>query len=92
MGTVLTIIAMAAPRVLMFFIWAMTDWFDRSFTTELWPILGLLFMPCTTLAYMAGMLKNDHSITGVWLVLLVAGVIADSLHIRSGASVLRTGK
>jgi hypothetical protein len=61
----------------MLFILLLTDWFSRAYDTFIWPFLGFLFMPYSTLAYMAGMINNDHSINGWWLVLVVIGVLFD---------------
>ena len=52
-------------------------WFGAAFNTVLWPILGFLFMPYTTLAYMAAMLKNHHTVDGGWLVLVIVAVFID---------------
>jgi len=61
----------------MFFIWILTDWFSRSFDTRIWPFLGFLFMPFTTLAYMAAMLNNNHSVNGWWMALVIVAAITD---------------
>jgi hypothetical protein len=76
-GCLLPLFAVLMPRVTMFFIWLLTDWFSRAYETALWPFLGFLFMPFTTLAYMAAMLNNNHQVSGGWLVLLVVAVIFD---------------
>jgi len=89
MGCVLTVIALLAPRVLMVFIWLLTDWFGRSYQTVIWPVLGFLLMPYTTLAYMAAMLNNEHSVSGGWLVLVVAAVVADIIHGGKGGAAIR---
>lgn len=60
----------------MFILFLMTNWF-AVFQTILWPILGFLFMPYTTLAYMVGMVYNHHQITNGWLVLLIVAIIMD---------------
>jgi len=79
MGCLLTIVALMMPRLVMFFIWLLTGWFGRAFDTVVWPVLGFLFMPYTTLAYMAAML-NHHSVSGGWLALVIAGVLVDLGH------------
>jgi uncharacterized membrane protein YccC len=61
----------------MFFIWLITDWFGRAYETAIWPFLGFLFMPFTTLAYMAAMLNNNRQISGWWVVLIVVTVVLD---------------
>jgi hypothetical protein len=77
MGCLLPIIALIMPRVVMFFIFLLTNWFSLSFTTILWPILGFIFMPYTTLAWMAAMLNNNHQMSSGWIVLLVVAVLFD---------------
>ena len=79
----MSLIALALPRGLMFFIWLLTDWFTRAFETTLWPVLGFLFMPYTTLAYMAAML-NAGSVSGGWLVLVIVAVLVDVGNWGSG--------
>jgi cytochrome b561 len=77
MGCLLAVIATICPRILMFFILLTTDWFGRAYDTFIWPFLGFLFMPYTTLAYMAAMLNNNHNVNGWWLVLVIIAALAD---------------
>ena len=77
-------IALLAPRLFMFFIWLLTDWFGRAFRGAFWPVLGFLFMPYTTLAYMAAVL-NHGSVSGWWLVLLILTVLVDIGHWGGGS-------
>lgn len=80
MGCVIAVIALLAPRVLMVFIWLLTNWFGRAYETVVWPVLGFIFMPYATLAYMAAMLNNNRALTGWWLVLFIVAVVVDVLH------------
>ena len=80
MGCIFAVVALAVPRVLMFFAFLLTDWFGRSFETRLWPILGFVFMPYTTLAYLAAMLNNNHTLSGGWLVLFIVAIVVDVGH------------
>jgi hypothetical protein len=77
MGCLLPIIAIFVPRVVMFFIFLLTNWFTQAYQTMIWPLLGFLFMPYTTLAYMAAMLNNNHQLSGAWIVLVVVAVFFD---------------
>ena len=77
MGCIAALIALITPRLIMVLIWLFSDWFIRAYESSLWPLLGFLFMPYTTLAYMAAMLHNDHRISGIWVALLVIAVIVD---------------
>lgn len=84
MGCILLVVALAVPRVLMVAAYLLTDWFGRAFATPLWPILGFLFMPYTTLAYLATMLNNQHSVTGGWLIILLIAAVVDLGHLGGG--------
>ncbi len=84
MGCILAIIALAVPRVVMFAVFLLTDWFGRAFETRLWPVLGFMIMPYTTLAYLAAMLDNHHALTGGWLALFIAAIIVDVAHWGGG--------
>jgi hypothetical protein len=90
-GCIYALVALTVPRVLLFFIWLLTDWFTLAFEARTWPVLGFLFMPYTTLAYMAAMLNNDHALSGGWLVLFVIAVVVDAGNWGgSGASYRRS--
>ena len=89
MGCILTVLALAVPRGLMLLAFLMTDWFARAFQTQVWPIMGFVFMPYTTLAYLTAMLNNNHTLSGGWLALLVVGVVVDVGHWGGGAHTYR---
>jgi len=58
-------------------LWLLTDWIDTAYQTLLWPLLGFVFMPYTTLAYALGMHMNQGAINGVYLVVVVVAVLMD---------------
>lgn len=84
MQCLLIVLALAVPRLLLFFIWMLTDWFSRSFYTVAIPVLGILFMPYTTLAYLAAMLNNNMAVSGWWTVLILLAIIVDVAHLGAG--------
>ena len=90
MGCLITILALAVPRVAMVFIFLLTNWFSRVYETVLWPVLGFVFLPYTTLAYMAAMLNNAGHVSGGWLVLVVLAVLVDISHWGGGGRSVRT--
>jgi hypothetical protein len=77
MPCLLILFSLLLPRVTLFFIWLLSDWFGRSYETVIWPFLGFLFMPYTTLAYMAAMLNNNHQVSGWWLGLIIVAALVD---------------
>lgn len=77
MHCLVVLLALVAPRIALAGIWLLTDWFARAYETTLWPLLGFLFMPYTTLATMAAMLHNHGTVSGWWVALLIVAVVAD---------------
>jgi hypothetical protein len=77
MGCLLPLIALFVPRVVMVFIFLLTNWFAVAYQTVLWPLLGFFLMPYTTLAYMGAMLKNNHELSNGWLVVVIIAVFFD---------------
>jgi len=72
----LILFALLMPRIVMVFIWIFTHWFREAYTTIVWPVLGFIFLPYTTLAYMAAMLARGD-VTGGWILLIVGAVMVD---------------
>ena len=79
MGCILAIFTLLAPRVVMVFIFLLTNWFARAYETTVWPVLGFLFMPYLTMAYMA-MKLHSGALTGWWLALVIAAAVIDVGH------------
>ncbi|KPK65308.1 MAG: hypothetical protein AMK73_03305 [Planctomycetes bacterium SM23_32] len=88
MGCVLTILALMAPRLVMVLIVIFTDWFSAAYATVIWPLLGFFFMPYTTLAYMAAMLRGG-GVSGGWLALVIVAAVVDVGHWGHGGRALR---
>lgn len=67
---------MTVPRVALVVIFLLTDWFSRAHDTVVWPVLGFVFMPFTTLAYTAAF-AHTQDLTFGWLVAIIVGVAVD---------------
>jgi hypothetical protein len=88
MGCLFVILSLITPRLVVFVLWAFTDYLTMAFTTWLWPTIGFFFAPTTTLAYAVA--KNDLStstgaITAAGVVVIVVGVLIDAGLIGAGA-------
>jgi hypothetical protein len=81
-------IAMLMPRVAMVLILILTHWFQQAFHSALWPVLGFLFMPYTTLAYMAAQI-NAGELRGWWMALFIAAILIDAGHWGGGSHAAR---
>jgi Ni,Fe-hydrogenase I cytochrome b subunit len=69
----------------MVFIFVLTNWFGQAYETTIWPLLGFIFMPFTTLAYMAAAINTNHHISGGWMVLVIVAVFFDLTATGSSA-------
>lgn len=65
MPCLLALVALLSPRILMVVLWFFTSWFNGVFQTVLWPLLGFLFLPVTTLWY--SVVANNYG--GQWSIL-----------------------
>ncbi len=69
-------LAAIAPRVLLVLLFLLTPYLHHAYDTVLWPVLGTIFLPYTTLAYAWAM--NAHgSLEGIWIGVLILAVIFD---------------
>ena len=77
MPCALALIALIFPRVLIAILWFFTTWFNGVFQSLLWPVLGFIFLPITTLWY--SVVVNNYG--GQWnstnLVIMVIAVVID---------------
>jgi hypothetical protein len=84
-------IAFFFPRLVLILLFFFTTFITSAFQTLLWPVLGFIFMPYTTLAYAGAMNYGGGSVSGLWLILVVVGVLLDlGVLGGSGASASRT--
>ncbi|MFB3854532.1 MAG: hypothetical protein ACE148_11995 [Vicinamibacterales bacterium] len=71
MPCLLGLLALIAPRLVVFILWLFTDWFSGVFGMALWPVLGFLFLPTTLLWYTA----VCHWWAGQWTFWPILGIV-----------------
>ena len=69
-------LALMAPRFAIVIVVVFSDYIGRAYDTVLWPFLGFLFLPLTTLAY-AWAINSRGSVEGLQLVVLIIAVLID---------------
>ncbi len=86
-GCLLVIGAMLMPRVLLFVYWV-TGSFRRAdaWDTWVWPLLGFVFLPATTLAYGLCQVYGGGDFGFWWTVAMVVAVLYDLGAIGAGGS------
>jgi hypothetical protein len=91
MPCLLGCLALFLPRVTLALIWLFNQpWLASAFKTNLWPILGFLFMPLTTLAYAWAWHYGGGSIQGVGLAAVIIAALIDLGTVGGGASHKKT--
>lgn len=79
------------PRVVLVLIWLFSDYLGRAYDTVIWPVLGFIFMPMTTLAY--AFAKNSNgSVSGFYAFLMVLAALIDLGVLGSGPAARRKKK
>ncbi|MCE7973637.1 MAG: hypothetical protein DYG92_04820 [Leptolyngbya sp. PLA1] len=78
------ILGLFFPRLALALIWLFSDYLGRAFETTVWPLLGFLFMPFTTLAW--ALAQNEGGgVHGVWIAVVVIAALMDVGVIGRGA-------
>ena len=78
------------PRIALFVWWVFGNKVDAAFDTWVWPLLGLIFLPWTTLAYVIAWGPVDVSGAGWLLVALGLAVDIASYSARAAKSKYRS--
>ena len=84
-------LALSAPRFAIVLVVLFSDYIGRAYQTGLWPFIGFLFMPLTTLAY-AWAINSNESVEGVYLVVVVIAVLIDLGIVGGSASQRKRAK
>ena len=69
-------LALTAPRFAIVLVVVFSDYIGRAYETVLWPFVGFLVMPLTTLAY-AWAINSRGSVAGFHLAVVVIAVLID---------------
>jgi hypothetical protein len=68
--------AAAFPRLALLFVWIFTDWVNRAFhNTFIWPLLGIIFLPFTTLFYVFAYIPGLGLTGWGWLFVIIGFLI-----------------
>ena len=88
MGCLLALLMIFAPRVALTLVWIFSNLVDRAFSGFVIPLLGLIFLPYTTLFYVLAWAPVGG--VGGWGWFFVGlGVVLDLLHGAGGSYTLK---
>jgi hypothetical protein len=83
-GCLFAILAAFSPRLAVILLWIFTNLVDRAFDGFILPLLGVIFLPFTTLAYVLAW-RPGFGVTGAWWLWVVLGALLDLGVLGGGA-------
>ncbi|MFA9477465.1 hypothetical protein ACERK3_04065 [Phycisphaerales bacterium AB-hyl4] len=89
MPCLLALLAVFFPRVVIVLIFVFSQYLNSAYDTVLWPVLGFIFMPFTTLAYAFAVNNTGGNVAGVYLAVVVIAVLMDLGSWSGGATARR---
>ncbi|MCH2162294.1 MAG: hypothetical protein MK085_10530 [Phycisphaerales bacterium] len=84
MPCLLGLFALLFPRVILAVVWLFSDYLSTAYQTVLWPLLGFIFLPLTTLAYAWAVNSNGGSVNTIGIVVIVIAVAIDLSLVGGG--------
>ncbi|MGB7159388.1 MAG: hypothetical protein WBD40_15075 [Tepidisphaeraceae bacterium] len=85
MPCLIVLLALIVPRLTLILIWLFSNYLSRAYDSLVWPLLGFIFMPLTTLAY-AYAINRNGAVSGVYFVLTLLAALVDLGAIGGGAA------
>lgn len=70
-------LALSAPRLILLVLWLFTDYVGWAYETKIWPFLGWIFLPTTTLAYAFAMHYGEREWTPIGIAAMVTALLVD---------------
>jgi len=90
MGCLLALLVLFAPRAALTIMWIFTNLVDRAFSGFILPLLGLIFLPYTTLFYVLAWAPGVGGGVSGWGWFFVGlGVLLDLVHSGVGGYTLK---
>lgn len=84
MPCLIALLALLFPRIVLICVWLFSHYLDRAYQAWLWPVLGFIFMPLTTLAY-AWAVNTNGSVNGIYFAVVLLAALID-LGVIGGSS------
>jgi hypothetical protein len=90
-GCLLGLVAAVSPRIALLLVWLLTSLVDRAFNSFVLPLLGLIFLPMTTLIYVL-LWRPVGGVPGAGWLLVALGLLIDLASYGGGGLGARRGR
>jgi hypothetical protein len=84
MPCLLGCLALLTPRIVLVLVFLFSDYLAQAYDTWIWPLLGFIFFPLTTLAYAFAVNQTGGNVSGVYVIILVVAVLVDLSMLGGG--------
>jgi hypothetical protein len=85
MACLFFLVTLAMPRIAIVLLYLFTNFFVRAYNSIVFIALGFIFLPLTTIAY-AWAINVNHTVDGLYLVVVIVALLSDLGIIGSGAA------
>ena len=72
------------PRVALLFMWIFTDYVTRAFDSFIFPLIGLIFLPFTTIMFCLVYSPAAQGVVGAGWIWVLLGLLIDISSYASG--------
>lgn len=86
MPCLLGCLALSMPRLVLILVWLFSNYLQTVYATWIWPVLGFIFLPLTTLAYAFAMHFGNFAWTPIGVAAVVTAVLVDLGLLKTGHS------
>ena len=76
MPCLLVLLTLAFPRVVLLVLFFFTNYLQKAYSEILWPVLGFIFLPVTTITY-AWIINSHVPVEGVYMVAMIVAILVD---------------
>lgn len=83
MGCLFALIAILSPRLAVILLWLFTNYVDRAFSGWFLPLLGVIFLPWTTLFYILVDIAPGPIHVAGWIVIGLGVVLDITSHAQA---------
>jgi hypothetical protein len=80
----LAVVGSFFPRVALLLMWIFTNYVDRAFSSFIWPLLGLVFLPFTTIMFCLVYSPAASGVVGANWIWVALGLLLDIGSYASG--------
>ena len=81
---ILAVVGSFSPRIALLLMWVFTDYVTRAFDSFIWPLVGIIFLPFTTIMFCLVYSPLAGGVVGANWIWVFLGLLLDIMSYSSG--------